>query len=128
MQLAAKSVNINPILTSIISAYFHLGCPFPSENLSLYLQSLNYTYIIGADFNAKHEIWGCHSMNVKGRTLFNFIRNKCSKIIFDWNFDLDWNKFCNIMSTFSSLNINLKISENIDTAISTLIKNIQDTI
>jgi len=55
MQHAATSLNINSIPTSIISAYFHPCCQFPAESLALYLQSLNNTYIIGADFNAKHE-------------------------------------------------------------------------
>lgn len=51
MQTAATSININTILTSIISTYFILGHSFPSENLSLNHQSLNYSFIIDADFN-----------------------------------------------------------------------------
>jgi len=74
MQLAATSVNMNSIPTSIILAYFNPGCKFPAESLALYLQSLNNTHIIGADFNAKLKSWGC-------RTLFNLITNKRSKII-----------------------------------------------
>ncbi|KAL4126021.1 hypothetical protein QTP88_010253 [Uroleucon formosanum] len=81
MQLAATSVIINSIPTSIISAYFHPSCQFPAESLALYLRSLNNTYIIGADFNAKHEAWGFRSTNTRGRTLHNFITNKRSKII-----------------------------------------------
>lgn len=81
MQLAATSVIINSIPTSIISAYFHPSYKFPAESLALFLQSLNNTYIIGADFNAQHEAWGCRSTNTRGRTWFNFITNKRSKII-----------------------------------------------
>lgn len=81
MQLATTSVNINSIPTSIISAYFHPSRQFPAEILALYLHSLNNTYIIRADFNAKHETWGCRSSKTRGRTLFNFISNKLSKII-----------------------------------------------
>ncbi|KAL4091821.1 hypothetical protein QTP88_026443 [Uroleucon formosanum] len=55
MQIVATSININSIPTSIASAYFPPGSPFPAEDLSLFLQTLNHTYIIGADFNAKHE-------------------------------------------------------------------------
>jgi hypothetical protein len=81
MQIVATSIIINSIPTSIASAYFPPGLPFPAEDLSLFLQTLNHTYVIGADFNAKHETWGCRSMNTKGRTLHNFITNKASKVI-----------------------------------------------
>lgn len=81
MQLAATSIIINSVPTSIVSAYFHPGCPFPVEHLSQYLQSLNHSYIIGADFNAKHEAWGCQSTNSRGRKLFNFVTTNHSKLI-----------------------------------------------
>ena len=185
MQIVATSININSIPTSIASAYFPPGSPFPAEDLSLFLQTLNHTYIIGADFNAKHEAWGCRSKNTRGRTLHNFITIKRSKVISPssptyWpthanrhpdylDFFLsnlpnhihinisnlndpasdhtpiilkiqanvpfhpfvkkrtDWNKFRNIMSTSSSLNIKLKNPTDIDTAINTLTNNIQDS-
>ncbi|KAL4127568.1 hypothetical protein QTP88_011735 [Uroleucon formosanum] len=185
MQIVATSININSIPTSIASAYFPPGSPFPAEDLSLFLQTLNHTYIIGADFNAKHEAWGCRSKNPRGRALHNFITIKRSKVISPasptyWpthanrhpdylDFFLsnlpnhihinisnlndpasdhtpiilkiqanvpfhplvkkrtDWNKFRNIMSTSSSLNIKLKNSTDIDTAINTLTNNIQDS-
>jgi hypothetical protein len=41
---------------------------------------------------------------------------------------IDWNKFRNIMTTTSFLNIKLKNPTDIDTAINTLTKNIQDTL
>jgi len=81
MQIVATSININSIPTSIASAYFPPGSLFPAEDLSLFLQTLNHTYIIGADFNAKHEAWGCCSKNTRGRTLHNFITIKRSKVI-----------------------------------------------
>lgn len=81
MQLVATSININSIPTSIVSAYFQPGCHFPTENFSLYFQSLNHTYTIGDDFNAKHKAWGCRSNNSRGHALFNFITSKRSKII-----------------------------------------------
>jgi len=185
MQIVATSININSIPTSIASAYFPPGSPFPAEDLSLFLQTLNHTYIIGADFNAKHEAWGCRSKNTRGRALYNFITIKRSKVISPasptyWpthanrhpdflDFFLlnlpnhihlnisnlndpasdhtpiilkiqatvpfhpfvkkrtDWNKFRNIMSTSSSLNIKLKNPTDIDTAINTLTNNIQDS-
>lgn len=34
-----------------------------------------------SDFNTKHEAWGCHFSNTRGRTVFNFITNNHSKII-----------------------------------------------
>jgi exonuclease III len=61
MQIVATSININSISTSIASAYFPPGSPFSTQDLSLFLQTLNHTYVIGADFNTKHETWGCRS-------------------------------------------------------------------
>jgi len=81
MQIVAKSININSIPTSIALDYFPPGSPFPAEDLSLFLQTLNHTYIIGANFNAKYEAWGCHSKNTRGRILHNFITIKRSKVI-----------------------------------------------
>jgi hypothetical protein len=186
MQIVATSINVNSIPTSIAYAYFSPGSPFPAQDLSLFLQTLNHIYVIGADFNAKHETWGCRSKNTRGRTLHNFITNKCSKVISPasptyWSthanrhpdyldFFLsnvpnyihknisnlndpasdhtplilkiqakvvihpfirkrtDWNKFRNIMTTSTSLNIKLKNPTDIDTAINTHTNNIQDTL
>ncbi|KAL4104201.1 hypothetical protein QTP88_019510 [Uroleucon formosanum] len=81
MQIVATSININSIPTSIASAYFPPGSPFPVEDLSLFIQTLNHTYIIGADFNAKHETRSYRSKNTRGRTLHNFITIKRSENI-----------------------------------------------
>lgn len=81
MQIVATSISINCIPTSIASAYFPPGSPFPTEDLSLFFQTLNHSYVIGAHFNAKHETWGCRSKNTRGHTLHNFITNKRSKVI-----------------------------------------------
>ncbi|KAE9525431.1 hypothetical protein AGLY_014231 [Aphis glycines] len=54
--------------------------PFPSAELGNLVQSLSFTHIIGADFNAKHQTWS-RSTNTRGRTLQNFISLNHLKVI-----------------------------------------------
>ncbi|KAL5240042.1 hypothetical protein ACI65C_007452 [Semiaphis heraclei] len=56
------------------------GRPFPSAELGNLVQSLSFTHIIGADFNAKHQTWS-RSTNTRGRTLQNFISLNHLKVI-----------------------------------------------
>lgn len=37
---------------------------FSAEDLWLFLQTLNHTYVIGANFNAKYEAWGYRWKNI----------------------------------------------------------------
>jgi len=82
IQIVATSININSIPISIVSAYFPPGPPLPAEYLSLFLQTLNHTHVIGADFHAKHESSFYRSKNLRDYTLHNCIINKCSKCIY----------------------------------------------
>lgn len=81
IQVVATSIIINSIPTSIISAYCPPGCDFPDNELSTYIQSLNHTYIIGSDFNAKHNAWGSRYTNTRGRRLYNLINNHHARIL-----------------------------------------------
>jgi len=45
-----------------------------------YLSTLNHTFLLGADFNAKHHCWGCATINTRGRSLQNLIRTKQAKM------------------------------------------------
>ncbi|KAL5245000.1 hypothetical protein ACI65C_012410 [Semiaphis heraclei] len=66
--------NIKDLLTN------HKRRPFPSAELGNLVQSLSFTHIIGADFNAKHQTWS-RSTNTRGRTLQNFISLNHLKVI-----------------------------------------------
>jgi len=57
IQAASTSITINSVTISISSCYFPTGRPFPSAELGNLVQSLSFTHIIGADFNAKYQTW-----------------------------------------------------------------------
>jgi len=71
---------LNSVSISISSCYLLSGRPFPSAELSNLSQSLSYTYIIGADFNAKYQTWS-RSTNTRGRALQNFISLNHLKVL-----------------------------------------------
>jgi len=52
--IIASSIVLNSIPISLTSAYFPPGCPFPDNELSTFLLSLDHIFSIGADFYAKH--------------------------------------------------------------------------
>jgi len=80
IQAASTSIKINSIPISISSCYFPPGRPFPSAELIGLSQTLSFTYVIGADFNAKYQTWSC-STNTRGRALNNFISLNHLKVL-----------------------------------------------
>jgi len=42
---------------------------------------LNHTFLLGADFNAKHHCWSCSTINTRSRSLQNLIRIKHAKVL-----------------------------------------------
>ncbi|KAL4132471.1 hypothetical protein QTP88_009614 [Uroleucon formosanum] len=80
IQAASNSITINSVTISISSCYFPPGRPFPSAEFGNLVQSLSYTHIIGADFNAKYQTWS-RSKNTRGHTLQNFISLNHLKVI-----------------------------------------------
>jgi len=41
-----------------------------------YFNTVKYNFIIGGDFNAKHNSWGCRVNNFRGTILYSFINTK----------------------------------------------------
>lgn len=80
IQSASTTLKINSIPISIASWYFPPGIPFPIPELIILLQSLSHSYIIGADFNAKHQTWS-NSTNSRGRALHNLVTQLHLKIL-----------------------------------------------
>lgn len=58
LQIIATSIVLNLIAISFASAYLPPGCQFPENELTSFIFSLNHTFVIGADLNAKHLNWG----------------------------------------------------------------------
>lgn len=80
IQAASISIKINSLTISISACYFPPGRPFPSAELTNLSQTLSFTHIIGADFNAKYQTWSRYT-NTRGRALQNFILLNHLKVI-----------------------------------------------
>ncbi|KAL4127024.1 hypothetical protein QTP88_011222 [Uroleucon formosanum] len=80
IQSASTTLKINSVPISIASCYFPPGISFPTPELIIFLQSLSNSYILGADFNAKHQTWS-RSTNTRGRALYNLITQKHLKVL-----------------------------------------------
>lgn len=81
MQIIDTSLLINSIPVSIASAYLPPGRKFPDNELLLYLTQINHSFLLGADFNAKHHCWGCSTIKTRGRSLQNLIITKNAKVL-----------------------------------------------
>jgi len=46
-----------------------------------YFNTIKNNFIIGGDYNAKHQSWGCRVNNPRGLTLYNFINTKGFKVL-----------------------------------------------
>ena len=64
IQAANTSIKINSVIISISSCYFPSSRSFSSAELSNFFQSLSFTHIIDADFNAKFQNWS-YSTNTR---------------------------------------------------------------
>jgi len=81
MQIIDTSLHINSIPVTIASAYLPPGRKFPDNELLLYLTQINHSFLLGADFNAKHHCWGCSTINTRGRALQNLILTRNAKVL-----------------------------------------------
>jgi hypothetical protein len=81
LQIIASSIVLNSISISFASAYFSPGCLFPDNEFSTFLLSLDYTFIIGAYFNAKHLNWGSRYTNIRSRSLLRVISSSHAKTL-----------------------------------------------
>lgn len=58
----------------------------PQHNVTIiqftdYFNTFQNNFIIGGDFNAKHQSWGCRVNNPQGVTLYNFTNSKSFKVL-----------------------------------------------
>jgi len=51
------------------------------ENFLNYFNTINNNFIIGGDYNAKHQSWGYRVNNPRGNILYNFINSKNSRYL-----------------------------------------------
>jgi len=81
LQIIASSIVLNSIPISFASAYLPPGCQFPENELTSFILSLYHTFVIGADFNAKHLNWGSRHTNTRGRSLLRVLSSSHAKTI-----------------------------------------------
>jgi len=81
LQIIATSIVLNSIPITFASAYLPPGCQFPENELTSFISSLNHTFVIGADFNAKHLNWGSRYTNTRGRSLLRVMTSSHAKTI-----------------------------------------------
>ncbi|KAL4092296.1 hypothetical protein QTP88_026821 [Uroleucon formosanum] len=80
-QSCAISITINNIPVAIAAIYSPPRHNLTIENLTDFFDSTANNFIIGGDYNAKHQSWGCRVTNPRGNLLYNISNMKKYKIL-----------------------------------------------
>lgn len=59
---------------AIASIYCPPSCTTTKEHFTKFFQTLGSSFLVGGDFNAKHQQWGSRLTNTRGRELFKTIK------------------------------------------------------
>jgi hypothetical protein len=51
------------------------------EQYNAFINALGHRFLIGGDFNAKHQYWGSQLINPKGRELYQTIQEKQIEVL-----------------------------------------------
>ena len=81
LQSCAVLINLNNIPLTIAAIYSYPRHNLNNEHYSNYFKTINNNFIIGNDYNAKHQNWRCRTNNPRGLVLHNFINAKKFKIL-----------------------------------------------
>jgi len=81
LQSCAINLKINNKPLTIAAIYLPPKHNIKNTQFADYFNSFNNNFIIGGDFNAKHQSWGCRVNNPRGVTLYNFINSKSLKVL-----------------------------------------------
>jgi len=81
LQSCAINLKINNTPLTIAAVYLPPKHKVTNTQFSDYFNSFNNNFIIGGDFNAKHQSWGCRVNNPRGVTLYNHINTKRFKVL-----------------------------------------------
>jgi len=80
-QSCAISITINNNPVAIAAIYSPPRHNLTIDNLTDFFDSTANNFIIGGDYNAKHQSWGCRVTNLRGNLLYNFTNMKKYKIL-----------------------------------------------
>ncbi|KAL4096787.1 hypothetical protein QTP88_021671 [Uroleucon formosanum] len=81
LQSCAINLKINNTPITIAAIYSPPKHIVTDIKFSDYFSTFNNYFIIGGDFNAKHQSWGCRVNNPRGVTLYNFTNLKKFKVL-----------------------------------------------
>ena len=81
LQSCAVTIHLNNIPITVAALYSPPRHNLNSEHFANYFKTINNNFIIGGDFNAKHQNWGCRVNNPRGIVLHNFVSTKNFKIL-----------------------------------------------
>jgi len=81
IQSCAILLNLNNIPISITALYSLPKHNTTNSKFSEYFDTFKNNFIIGGDFNAKHQSWGCCTNNPRGIVLYNFATSKHFKFL-----------------------------------------------
>lgn len=73
-------IHINNIPTTVAAIYSPTRHNINIQNHTDYFSSLSHNVIIGGDYNAKHQNWGCRTNNPRGMVLHSFVNQKRYKL------------------------------------------------
>jgi len=81
IQSSAILLNLNNIPISIAAFYSPPKHNITNSTFSEYFDTFKNNFIIGRDFNAKRQSWGCRTNNPWGLILYNFVTSKHFKVL-----------------------------------------------
>ena len=80
-QSSAIQIYVNNVPITVAAIYSPPKHIISYENFLNYFNTINNNFVIGGDFNAKHQSWGCRVNNPRGNTLYNFTNSKKFKVL-----------------------------------------------
>ncbi|KAF0738585.1 Uncharacterized protein FWK35_00025856, partial [Aphis craccivora] len=80
IQSCAIAIKLNDYYFTIAALYAPPKHNITFSKFSEYFNTIKNNFIIGGDYNAKHQAWGCRTNNPRGTTLHNFTNTKKFKI------------------------------------------------
>lgn len=80
LQSCAILIHINNIPTTIAAIYSPPRHNINTQSYADFFSPLSHNFIIGGDYNAKHQHWGCRTNNPRGMVLHSFTNQKGYKV------------------------------------------------
>lgn len=80
-QACSIQIKLNLTYFTIAAIYSPPKHNITTSRYTEFFNTIKNNFIVGGDFNAKHQSWGCRTGNPRGTTLHNFINLKKYKVL-----------------------------------------------